>query len=55
MQLENNDEDHILNTYKIAINFNANELVDRSADLLHLKISPNGMLNLYPGYTVVSY
>lgn len=54
MQLENNDEDHILNTYKIAINFNANELVDRSADLLHLEISPNGMLNLYPGYTVVS-
>ena len=54
MQLENNDEDHILNTYNIAINFNINELVDRRSDLLHLEITPNGMLNLYPGYKVVS-
>ena len=32
MQLENNDEDHILNTYKIAINFNANVAVTHEID-----------------------
>ena len=54
MQLENNDEDHILNTYNIAINFNINELVEHNADLMHFEITPDGMLNLYPGYKVIA-